>query len=80
MTVAEVIDGGFRGTVHPDDDRRTYLAGVPECPPGFVSTFHDHLVVTREDYEREDWTKWITRVEKKSKKSQKSGVLSGNRV
>jgi hypothetical protein len=80
VTVTEAFDGGFRGTVHPDDDRRTYLAGVPECSPGFVSTFHDHLVVTREEYEREDWTRWTTRVEKKIKKSQKSGVLSGNRV
>jgi hypothetical protein len=68
VTVTKISDGGFEGTVHPDDDRRTYLAGVPECPPGYVSIFHDHLVATREEYEREDWSKWITRIEKKVKK------------
>jgi hypothetical protein len=69
VRVTEVFDGGFKGTVHPDDDRRTYLAGVPECPPGYVSVFFEHCVVTREEFEKEDWTKWISRIEKKKRKS-----------
>lgn len=69
VTVTKPNDGGFEGTVHPDDERRLYLAGVPECPPGYVSVFPDHLVSTREDYESENWSKWITRIEKKVKKN-----------
>ena len=65
VTVTKELDGGFEGTVHPDDDRKLYLAGVPECPPGYIGVFHDHRVVTRKDFDEEDWRKWIARTEKK---------------
>ena len=68
VRIVEVTEGGFKGTVHPEDDRWVYLAGVPECPPGYVSVFHEHLVVSREDYDREDPAKWISRIEKKPRK------------
>jgi len=77
VTVTKPTSGGFEGTVHPDDERRLYLAGVPECPLGFIGVFHEHCVCTKEEYEREDWSKWVTRIEKKVKKK---GVLSKNGV
>ena len=68
VTVTKELDGSFEGTVHPDDDRKLYLAGVPECPPGYIGIFHDHRVVTRKDFEEEDWRLWIVRTEKKPNK------------
>lgn len=58
VRIVEVIPGGFRGTTGEADDRKLFLAGVPECPSGFVSTFHNHLVVTKEDYDSEVKGKW----------------------
>jgi len=68
VTVTKPTSGGFEGTVHPDDERRLYLAGVPACPPNYIGVFHEHRVVTKEDYESESWEKWISRIEKKVKK------------
>lgn len=68
VKIVEATEGGFRGTVNPDDDKWVYLAGSPECPPGYVSSFHEHLVVGREDYEKEDPSRWVSRIEKKQKK------------
>lgn len=59
VRIVEVISGGFRGTTGEADNKRLFLAGVPDCPPGFVSTFHDHLVVTKEEYESEPQDKWV---------------------
>lgn len=58
VRIVEVISGGFRGTTGEADNKRLFLAGVPDCPPGFVSTFHDHLVVTKKEYDLEVKDKW----------------------
>lgn len=69
VTVTRALDGGFEGTVSPEDDRKLYLAGVPECPPGYVGVFHEHRVSCEKDFLEEKWEKWITRIEKKKRKS-----------
>jgi len=68
VTVTRAFEGGFEGTVHPDDERKTYLAGVPECSPGHVSVFFENRVSSKEEFEKEDWSRWVTRVEKKKRK------------
>lgn len=72
MTVVEVTSGGFNGTISAEDNRRVYLAGAPECPTDFVSKFFDTQVSTLEEYEKQDWKKCITRVEKNKRKLSKN--------
>lgn len=68
VKITSFTDGGFRGTTCSEDDQKIYLAGGPECPPDFIGSFFDYRTVTKEDFEREDWRKCITRIEKKAKK------------
>ena len=72
VTVVEVTSGGFNGTISAEDNRRVYLAGAPECPVDFVSKFFDTQVSTLEEYEKQDWKKCITRVEKNKRKLSKN--------
>jgi hypothetical protein len=68
VTVVRPLEGGFEGTVHPDDEEKLYLAGVTECPPGYVSFFQDNSVTREKEFGEERWEKWITRDEGRKKK------------
>jgi len=61
VTVTKPGEGGFEGTVHPDDNLRLYLAGVPECPHNHVGVFHEHCVSSKEEFLTEDKSRWIVR-------------------
>lgn len=61
VTVTKPVDGGFEGTVHPDDNLRLYFAGVPECPHNHVGVFHEHCVSSKEEFLAEDKSRWIVR-------------------
>jgi len=79
VTVTKVMEGIFMGTVGTDDNRRLFMAGVPECSNSYVSIFHDHNLVNKEDYENEDKSKWFVRDDKKLKKVANNSVPHRNR-
>jgi hypothetical protein len=64
VTIVKVRTECFEGTISQQDDRRLWLAGVPESPPGFVSVFFDHQATTKEAYESDDPGKWTVRIKR----------------
>ena len=61
VSITSIFKGGFEGTIHSDDEKKVWLAGVAECEPGYISIFYEDQVVKKEDFENERWEKWIIR-------------------
>ena len=68
VTVRKVEDGAIHGTLSREDNTKLFMAGVPECPDDQIGVFHEHCIVTKEEYESDDWHKWSVRDNKKLKK------------
>ena len=68
-TVVENHKYGFVGTIDEEDCKRLFLAGTPEYPPNYKSMFFEHAITTKENYNNEDKTKHIVRIQKKLRKN-----------
>lgn len=69
VTIKKAENGTIHGTLNREDNTKLFMAGVPECPDNYVGVFHEHCIVTKEDYDSEDWRKWSVRDVKKLKKN-----------
>ncbi len=67
LRVKEVRYSSFVGTVLPEDNERTYLAGCERVDDGQISVFPPSRKVTKKEYEEEDWRQWIVRTESRKK-------------